>query len=325
MTSQIRVDENPTPPQIRATDLMHEAGRKVLRFHLQRMLNEEPGTRLGDDIEALHDMRVAVRRMRAALRVFGSFFEKETRKWIVSGLRQTGRALGTVRDLDVLITKARAYREALPRQGQHELDPLLAHWHEKREEARNEMLAYLDSREYSDFCAIVTTFCETTSAPDGETPLLRQTPVHVAHVLPGLLYGRYGAVRAYENGFDHAPIASLHGLRIEARRLRYTLEFFRVLLGAEAEALIELAIRVQDHLGALNDANVACQHVRAFLDEGQKQTRPVEASPRSAGATSYLTHLESEIEQLRATAPDVWQGITSTEARRKLATSISLL
>ncbi len=50
---------------------MSEAGRKTFRFHFRRMVYNEPGTRLGEDIEAMHDMRVATRRMRAAFRVFG--------------------------------------------------------------------------------------------------------------------------------------------------------------------------------------------------------------------------------------------------------------
>ena len=65
--------ELPETPGVGPDDPMSEAGRKTLRFHYQRMVHNEPGTRLGEDIEFLHDMRVATRRMRAAFRVFGSF------------------------------------------------------------------------------------------------------------------------------------------------------------------------------------------------------------------------------------------------------------
>ncbi len=64
--------KRPARPGIRASDTMAEAAFKTLRFHLERMLEHEPGTRQGDDPEDLHDMRVATRRMRAALRVFGT-------------------------------------------------------------------------------------------------------------------------------------------------------------------------------------------------------------------------------------------------------------
>ena len=58
-------------PGVLASDNVAEAGRKVLRFHLARMIAREPGTREGSDPEELHGMRVATRRMRAAWRVFG--------------------------------------------------------------------------------------------------------------------------------------------------------------------------------------------------------------------------------------------------------------
>ena len=57
-----------------ADDHVAEAGRKVLRFHLARMLDYEAGTRSGEDAEDLHKMRVATRRQRAAWRVFGEAF-----------------------------------------------------------------------------------------------------------------------------------------------------------------------------------------------------------------------------------------------------------
>lgn len=92
------------------TDSMAEAGRKVLAFHFERMLEHEPGTRVGEDIEELHDMRVATRRMRAAFQVFGDSYTKKSVKPLLQGLKKTGRALGPVRDLDVFIEKLQQYQ-----------------------------------------------------------------------------------------------------------------------------------------------------------------------------------------------------------------------
>ena len=72
----------------------------VLRRHFETFLAREPGTRLGDDVEELHDMRVASRRLRAALSLFGDVLApavlnlREELQWI-------GGVLGAVRDLDV--------------------------------------------------------------------------------------------------------------------------------------------------------------------------------------------------------------------------------
>src|SRR5690606_30776478 len=88
-------------PGVEPDDPMSEAGRKILRFHFRRMLRQESGARQGDDPEAVHDMRVATRRLRAALRVFGPYYDPGVIHPLDRGLRRAGRALGAVRDLDV--------------------------------------------------------------------------------------------------------------------------------------------------------------------------------------------------------------------------------
>ena len=90
-------------PGVRGDDRWAEAGRKVLRFHLARMLARVPGVIAGDDPEDVHTMRVAGRRMRAAWRVFGDGFERAARRRYVDDLREIGARLGAVRDLDVLL------------------------------------------------------------------------------------------------------------------------------------------------------------------------------------------------------------------------------
>ena len=98
-------------PDIYPSDTMTEAAAKTLRFHLAKMLEHEEGTRLGEDPEELHDMRVSTRRMRMALRVFADYLDPEVLRPVLRGLRRTGRTLGAVRDLDVFDEKT----QVLPR------------------------------------------------------------------------------------------------------------------------------------------------------------------------------------------------------------------
>ena len=79
-----------------------EVAYAVFRKQLRRMLRHEPGTRLGDDIEELHDMRVASRRLRAAIRLFRPFLPARFDR-LGAELRWLGGVLGDVRDLDVQI------------------------------------------------------------------------------------------------------------------------------------------------------------------------------------------------------------------------------
>ncbi|MEJ2326812.1 MAG: CHAD domain-containing protein, partial [Chromatiaceae bacterium] len=103
----------PVELAIQTLDLRKDAARKPLYFHFLRKLYHEPGTRLGEDIEELHDMRVATRRMRAAFQVFGDYLDMDKMKVFLKGLRRTGRALGAVRDLDVFWEKTQHYLEKL--------------------------------------------------------------------------------------------------------------------------------------------------------------------------------------------------------------------
>ena len=73
-------------------------------------------------------MRVATRRMRAAVDLFGAFYNPKALKPFFQGLRLTGRMLGKVRDLDVTIEKFSHYLQQLPAENQVGLTPLLEHW-----------------------------------------------------------------------------------------------------------------------------------------------------------------------------------------------------
>ncbi len=91
-----------------ADDPLAEAGRKVLRLHLLRMLDAENGSRDGD-VESVHKMRVATRRMRAAWRVFNGAYKTRLQDRYVGELRQVAQTLGAVRDMDVQLERLREY------------------------------------------------------------------------------------------------------------------------------------------------------------------------------------------------------------------------
>jgi len=109
-------------PGIESDDTMDEAARKTLLFHFGRMVRHESGTREGEDAEELHDMRVATRRMRAALRVFDGHVDGAVMKPYLKALRRTGRTLGTVRDLDVFYEKTARYLDTLTDERRDERD-----------------------------------------------------------------------------------------------------------------------------------------------------------------------------------------------------------
>ncbi len=333
--SELGVLPLPETPGLEVEDSMSEAARKILYFHFVQMLHHEPDTRLGEDIEALHDMRVATRRMRAALRVFGDYLDKKDMKPLRKGLRRTGRALGTVRDLDVFWKKTERYLDGLPPEQRGGLDLLRAAWEEEREAARDRMLAYLDSRRYRRFKERLSRFLETPGA--GALPVILEdgepVPHRLCHVAPVVIYRRLAAVWAYDEwvtGPD-VPLERLHQLRIAAKGLRYAVEYFREILNPEAKQFIDGIKELQDHLGDLQDAVVASNLLRDFLTwgtwgvdwaKGEPMSRPAEPVV-APGVAAYLAARQLELQRLLDTFPQVWALINSSEFVRLVGDMLS--
>jgi CHAD domain-containing protein len=305
-----------------------EAARKVMRFHFARMLSHEEGTRLGEDIEALHDMRVATRRLRAAFEVFEEAFEPGVLKPYLKGLRATGRALGKVRDLDVFMEKAQKYLAGIPEERRAGLDILLNDWKEQREAARAEMLAWLDSKEYTDFKRKFNLFLNTPGAGARLAPANAPAPTRVRELAPVLIYTRLAAVRAYAPYLQDAPVELLHALRIEFKKLRYTVEYFQEALGKRAKEAIDLLKQMQDHLGDLNDAQVAQQLLSQFIDdwEARQAALPPEARQSADEVKQYLAYRQEERRNLMDTFQEEWQKrFWHPTFRRYLAQAVSVL
>jgi len=303
-------------PGVMKTDLLAEAGRKVMLFHFAEMLRHEPGTRLGEDPEALHDMRVATRRMRAAFEIFGPAFDPKILKPHLKGLRAAGRALGRVRDLDVIIDKGRAYQASLPPNSQEGFTPLLHYWETEREAARETMLAHLNGVQYLAFLEKYNAFVQT--------PGLGGPGGIVRDVAPILLYTRLEAVRLFDPRLSAASITELHALRIEFKKFRYTVEFFREILGPQAKEVINELKGIQDHLGVLHDADVACLIVRDFLGGWDDLQNAIPLRER-IGPESILIYLQDRYAvrtTLMNSFPDAWVRFNREEFRQNFAQSI---
>jgi CHAD domain-containing protein/transposase len=312
---------------LKPTDTMAEAGRKVLGFHFAQMLKHESGARLGEDIEALHDMRVATRRMRAALRVFGSAFAKKKHKRLKEGLQATGRALGPVRDLDVLLDKLKHYQQELPEQDRPGLNALVDAWDSQRQAARTRMLAYLDSQEYLRFKQYLLKFVETKGFGARPQPQGQPTAQQLQYIVPRLIYSRYEEVGAYEPLLKNASLETLHQLRLTFKAFRYTLEFFQELLGKEGRAVIGELKAMQDHLGALNDAQVTSQLLHDFQVEWDKQQAELPLAERQSPAQvmGYLNSTIEERHRLLVSFPQAWANFNRPAFRRQLARAVGKL
>jgi CHAD domain-containing protein len=327
-TEQPAVPPEHTPDSvtagIRPDDPMAEAVRKVMYRQYQVMLDNEAGCRKGKSIDAVHDMRVATRRLRVAFRLFGSYYKRGLVRDLEQDLRRTGRTLGAARDLDVFNKTARQYLRTLPKQHRKDLDPLLASWKRQRQIAHRELINYFDSPRYQRLVGKLGDFLTTAGAgvaAEKEPPAAR---TEVRHVLGSTLWQRYETVRAYEVVLPGAPPETLHALRIEFKYLRYTLEFFQEVLGPGAPQLIRQVIAAQDHLGEIQDAEVANRLLADYLSKAFKEQAAasmLEAADLD-GVTRYLSHRRDQSRQMTATFPEMWKQIDSVKFRRRLAAVI---
>ncbi|RME48904.1 MAG: CHAD domain-containing protein, partial [Caldilineae bacterium] len=322
-------------PGLTPDDPMPEAARKILRFHFLRMVHHEAGTRQGEDIEALHDMRVATRRMRAALQVFDDYLDRKKFRPFRKGLRRTARALGKVRDLDVFWEKTQHFLENAPEGTTLNLEPLRQVWAAEHEANRRKLLAYLDSPAYQNFKTRFDDFLQEPDAfalsPFSAEGLPR--PYRLRHVAPAALYRRWAAVQAYDEWIARADLSldQLHRLRIECKQLRYALEFFREVLGPEAKSLIKDIKALQNHLGDLQDAVVASGFLRNVLAWGT-WTPPKGGAPPPpldtldiGGVALYLNARQQELRRLLETFPQTWQNLQQRHFGRRLAEAVKEL
>ncbi len=336
LTIDLTPEQLPERPSLSADDTMGEAACKTVSFHFQRMLYHEPGTREGEDIEELHDMRVATRRMQAAFRVFGPYVDGRRLKSMRKGARRTRSKLGSVRDLDIFWEKTERYLKGLPPERQNDLMPLKEAWEAEREQAREAMLAYLDSGSYARFKERSLALLNTPEAWElrALTDKGEAVPHRVRHVVPAAVYEQAAAILAYDewvNGPD-ISLKRLHRLRIAGKQLRYTLEFFKPVLAPQTADLIKQMKRLQDHLGDLQDAVVASELLRDFVTWGawghakdkleSKGRREPIVVPDVA---VYLADKQAELQKLIDGFPKVWAAFQGPEFRQMVAVVVAPL
>jgi CHAD domain-containing protein len=285
-------------------------------LQVDRMLAREEAVRDPAQTDALKRYRVATRRLRAALRVFRDAYPKRETKPIRTALRDLADALGRVRDLDVRLDELDRWAGEHGDDAPAEIAPLRAALAAQRQAAAASLARKLDSRGHRRLMVALVTFVTTlepetgaqSGAPDRTTRDRAASSVWAA----------YEQVRAYASVVRWADLPTLHGLRIEAKRLRYTIEFLGDVLGPEREWVIERLVGLQDHLGALNDATLAVAAVRSVLGERHAGLAPLER----AATVSYLGDRERELGRLRRSVGRAWRPVVGVTFARRLARTV---
>ncbi len=287
----------PVPPELKLfpSDDIVRAGRKVFARQAYKMWANTEGTLLDLDPEFLHDLRVATRRARFALRLLAPWFGDERCQALREELRWIGGLLGTVRDLDVFVDRLEhdlARCEADPAA----VEKLLRLLHRRRDAARAELVPALESErtraiveglrtlapEPEALAAATAGFTEEppadAAAESGAGEAVSEAVAGVdagfaatppaAEVAPRLVARAARRVLRWQKRLDGPPEAKdLHELRILFKGLRYTCEFFVELLTEDERKLIRALVELQDCLGEHQDAVVAQAELERLTEQ----------------------------------------------------------
>jgi triphosphatase len=302
------------PTRIDPSMSLGEVAFAVLRTQFAEMRDHEPGTRLGEDPEELHDMRVPTRRMRAAMKVFEGALPEQAR-WLREELRWVAQALGEVRDLDVQIERLQAWKREADEEVSRFLDRILSVTHKRRAEARKNMLETLDSVQYE---RLLSSFAEMLrlgpAAELARTNGKDQADEPVTAAAPALISDRHRKWRKAAKRLDETSSPeAFHDVRKKGKRLRYTLEFFSEVYGKPVQKLVKPLKALQDDLGDHQDAVVAAEYLRELgTTTGQARV------PRGVAFTMgvYAERCTREAKDLRSVVPGSKPFRTLTKGKK---------
>jgi inorganic triphosphatase YgiF len=279
-------------PEMSVGDAFQAIGRSCLA---QILANERCLLATGDG-EAIHQMRVALRRLRSAIKVFRDVVNGPSLATARADLAWLLTHLGPARDAEVFLAEI-----IDPVVEQHPNDPALADlrrtWQADWEQRLIAARQAVDDRRFTALLLDLGTWIETGDWLSAETPL-RSAPL--APFAKGRLRKANRALRRAGSG-DLTKLAppSLHRVRILCKQLRYTGEFFAALCPRKpTRAFLAALAEVQDRLGLLNDIAVA---------------EPKLGASRAEGARAWATGLvagwhQGRRPQLMAEAEQAWQA-----------------
>lgn len=275
------------------------------RVCLAHLRGNEPAALAGDP-EGVHQMRVALRRLRAAVAALKEAMPAADRRAVRRELARLDALLAPARNLDVvLLDLLPPVRRACP--GDPDLDHLAGALAWMRRAAYDRLAAELRSAGHE---AAMQALARRL-AGGGESAAPKPDDTTVGALLPALLDRRWRAVKRRSKGFRRQSPRARHRLRIAIKKLRYAIELFGgARSGGDAEALLKRLRRVQDGLGDASDVRAARAFLRRLCPGTAPQRRLARAGKRllawhARALAGRERTLRRELRRLRRT-PRFW-------------------
>ena len=302
---------DPEPPDLGSTDVsddqsLGDVAYAVLRKQFAAFRSHDAGVRLDEDPEEVHDMRVAIRRMSVAMSLFSDALPAETPRFR-DELKWAADELGAVRDLDVQLERMAEEESLAAVEDVAPLDSATEALRQRRLAARRSLVRALDSERYDRLIEDFTALLQHGPAQDSHAanrPVLAVAPDIFAR-------RRKKVLKAGDKIGDASSSEEYHRLRINCKKLRYTLEFFSPLYEKQVRRPVASLVAVQDVLGRSQDAVTAVTELRDLASAGKKVSG--EAAFVMGG---IARRYEEAISRERAHFPDAFKSLRGKDWRR---------
>ncbi|MDV2994070.1 MAG: hypothetical protein N4J56_003724 [Chroococcidiopsis sp. SAG 2025] len=267
----------------------------AIKKHFEKFLKHEADVIADSDPEALHQMRVGMRRLRSAIAGFAPAIDlpKPVQE---KKIGKIARILGSLRDLDVLRESLENnYKPALPADEQEQLDTALVYLYKRRRKAFAKVHETLTGDRYQELKqALEKWLSQPQLQPIAQMPIQATLPdlllSEVGRLLlhPSWLVGTklqdeqvvvqtgQTPAQAKQQLIDNAPL--LHSLRKETKRARYQMEVFANFYGASYETYLEDLKAIQSILGQFQDSAVLSEFLAEALETKIEKTMPTLAN-----------------------------------------------
>ncbi|MDJ0974003.1 MAG: CHAD domain-containing protein [Planctomycetota bacterium] len=244
-----------TRPAITRDMRSDEAIKRIYASLLETIVANEEGTRRRTDPEFLHQFRVAIRRTRAGIARLRGVFPVRTMERFKREFAWLGSVTGPMRDLDVHLMELPAYEAALPPEARGDLEPLRTHLELSADREQVKLEAALESERYA---RLIKSWRAWLRRPvPMRTPLVdaRRPIEQLARERIYKLHGR--VLKRGSKIDDQTPDEAVHDLRLDCKKLRYLIEFFRDLFDPKViKQQIRALKQLQEVLGRFNDFSV---------------------------------------------------------------------
>lgn len=236
----------------RKTDV-GDAISACLAASVVQLIESHAGTRLGGDIEDLHEFRVATRRLRSDLRTFHRLLDADWTALLRAELRWLGDEVGAVRDLDVLHVGLADAVEDMLEDDRSTGTRLVALVELERATARDRLMTALSSTRY---LTLLDMLVEAAAAPKLAVPP-ETVEEQTGQVIAELVRKPWKRLRRAANGLTRESTdEDLHAVRILAKHCRYGAEAAIPFDGHRAEPFAKAMKELQEVLGNYNDSVV---------------------------------------------------------------------